>query len=57
VKRLEEMRENSLQKVEELGGGSNLRIETDGNSTRTGEKPVNRNDLRRKSSTQQRISP
>ena len=38
VKRLEEERENALQKVEELGGGSNMRIEPDRNSTRIGEK-------------------
>uniref|UniRef100_A0A7C9E6U7 Bromo domain-containing protein n=1 Tax=Opuntia streptacantha TaxID=393608 RepID=A0A7C9E6U7_OPUST len=38
VKRLEEERENALQKVEEPRVGSDLRIEQDGNSMRTGEK-------------------
>ena len=38
MKRLEEERENALQKVEEPRVGSDLRIEQDGNSMRTGEK-------------------
>lgn len=38
VKRLEEERENTLQKIKEPEGGSDLRVEPDGNTARTGVK-------------------